>query len=65
MIPNEHELALVGGVDVLLAHGVGAVVTTRGAAGVDVVHMVDGAAVSWTQAAFPVTPAQLLSSVMS
>ena len=56
VIPNEHELALVGGVDALLARGVGAVVTTPGAAGVDVVHMVDGAAVSWTQAAFPVTP---------
>ena len=56
VIPNEHELVLVGGVDELLDHGVGAVVTTRGAAGVDVVQMVNGSAREWTQAAFPVTP---------
>ncbi len=54
VIPNEHELELVGGVDALLGHGVGAVVTTRGAAGVDVVQMVDGVAEQWTQPAFPV-----------
>lgn len=35
VIPNEHELELVGGVDALVAAGVGAVVVTRGAAGAD------------------------------
>jgi ribokinase len=36
IVPNEHELALLGGVDALLAAGCGAVVVTRGGAGVDV-----------------------------
>ncbi len=56
VIPNEHELALVGGRDALLAHGVGAVVTTLGAAGVEAVEMIDGVARTWTQAAFPASP---------
>ena len=56
VIPNEHELALVGGADTLINRGVRAVVTTRGAAGVDVVQVFDGTARKWTQAAFPVTP---------
>jgi ribokinase len=37
VVPNEHELGLVGGVDGLSAAGVSTVVTTRGAAGVAVV----------------------------
>ncbi len=36
IVPNEHEVALLGGVDALLAAGCGAVVVTRGGAGVDV-----------------------------
>lgn len=36
VVPNEHEVELLGGVDALLAAGVGTVVVTRGAAGVDV-----------------------------
>jgi ribokinase len=36
IVPNEHEVELLGGVDALLAAGCGAVVVTRGGAGVDV-----------------------------
>ncbi len=36
IVPNEHEVELLGGVDRLLAHGVAAVVVTLGARGVDV-----------------------------
>lgn len=52
VVPNEHELDQVGGVDELLAAGVGVVVTTRGAAGVDVATP----RTRWNQAAFPVAP---------
>lgn len=52
VVPNEHELALLDGVDALRAHGVAAVVTTRGGAGVEVVD--DSG--SWTQPAFAVRP---------
>jgi ribokinase len=38
VVPNEHELELVGGAVALLAAGVGAVVITRGGAGVEVVE---------------------------
>jgi ribokinase len=38
VVPNEHELELVGGADALLAAGVRAVVVTRGGAGVEVVE---------------------------
>jgi ribokinase len=41
IVPNQHELARLGGVASLLAHGCGAVVTTLGAAGVEIVT-VDG-----------------------
>lgn len=41
VVPNEHELELLGGVDRLLGAGVGVVVVTRGAQGV-VVHHADG-----------------------
>ena len=36
IVPNEHEVELIGGIDRLLAGGVGAVVVTRGAAGATV-----------------------------
>jgi ribokinase len=52
VVPNEHELELVGGSDALLAAGVGAVVVTLGARGVRVVTA-DGVT---DVAAFPVTP---------
>jgi len=41
VVPNEHEVELLGGVDALLAAGCRAVVVTRGGAGVDV-HTLDG-----------------------
>ena len=56
VIPNEHELALVGGIDDLLDRGVSAVVTTLGASGVDVVEVVDGTVHRWRQTAFDVAP---------
>jgi ribokinase len=52
VVPNEHELDLVGGVDVLLAAGVGAVVITLGSRGVRVVTGDSTTDVT----AFPVTP---------
>jgi ribokinase len=52
LVPNEHELALLGSADRLLADGVGAVVTTLGGAGVRVVSP-DGA---WHVAPFHVLP---------
>jgi ribokinase len=36
IVPNEHEIDLIGGVDALLAAGVRTVIVTRGAAGADV-----------------------------
>ncbi len=36
LVPNEHEVELIGGVDALIRRGVGAVVVTRGAAGIEV-----------------------------
>jgi ribokinase len=54
VIPNEHELELLGGVDRLLERGVGAVVVTRGAAGVLVADASSGE--RWTLDAFPVDP---------
>ena len=41
VVPNEHEVELLGGVAAVLAAGVGAVVVTRGAAGADL-HTPDG-----------------------
>jgi ribokinase len=41
IVPNEHEVELLGGVDALLASGCGAVVVTLGGNGVDV-HTSDG-----------------------
>jgi ribokinase len=37
LVPNEHEVELLGGAERLIDRGVGAVVVTRGAAGIDVV----------------------------
>lgn len=52
IVPNEHELELLGGVDALLALGCGAVVVTRGSRGIDV-HTGDR---SFHQPAFVVEP---------
>jgi ribokinase len=52
VVPNEHEVGLLGGVDALLDAGVAAVVVTLGARGIDVVT-VDG---TRHQPAFPVVP---------
>ncbi|MDQ3176910.1 MAG: ribokinase [Actinomycetota bacterium] len=38
VVPNEHELVLLGGAPALLATGVGTVIVTKGARGVDVVR---------------------------
>jgi ribokinase len=54
VVPNEHEVELLGGVDRLVAGGVGAVVVTRGAAGVTVTAATD--APSRSIAAFAVDP---------
>ncbi|MBA3604610.1 MAG: ribokinase, partial [Acidimicrobiia bacterium] len=50
IVPNEHEVQLLGGVEHLRALGVGAVIVTRGAHGVDV----SSAGGRWHQPAFPV-----------
>ncbi len=54
IVPNEHEVELLGGVERLFAGDVGAVVVTRGAAGVSVIESVDAA--PWSVAAFDVEP---------
>lgn len=56
VIPNEHELELIGGVDRLLERGVATVVVTRGAAGVRVTEQTAAGRRSWEQPAYPVTP---------
>jgi ribokinase len=52
VVPNEHEVELIGGVSALLEQGVGAVVVTRGASGVTVTTP-EG---SWHEGPFPVDP---------
>jgi ribokinase len=52
IVPNEHEVALLGGVDALLAAGVGTVITTLGPAGV----RVDGRDGSWVLAGHITSP---------
>jgi ribokinase len=42
VVPNEHEVELLGGVEALLGHGVQSVIVTRGGAGVDI-HSAGGA----------------------
>ena len=54
LVPNEHEVELLGGVDELLASGVAAVVVTQGAAGVTVTEAPD--ATTWSVEAFEVDP---------
>jgi ribokinase len=54
VIPNEHEVALLGGVDQLLASGVSAVIVTQGAAGVTV--NTNDPAEAFTVDAFTVDP---------
>lgn len=54
VIPNEHELELLGGIDLLLERGVGVVVVTRGAAGVLVADATKGE--QWTLEAYTVEP---------
>jgi ribokinase len=58
IVPNEHELELLGGADALLAGGVGAVVVTRGSAGVTIVEAQAGGQPSRSRAipAFEVDP---------
>jgi ribokinase len=52
VVPNEHELALIGGRSTVHDRGVSVLVTTLGAAGV----VVDAASGEWTQPAFAVVP---------
>ncbi len=55
VIPNEHEVELLGGAMALLDRGVGTVITTRGAAGVTVTGSdPDGSTVEWHQDPFAV-----------
>jgi len=54
LVPNEHEVELLGGVDELLARGVAAVVVTQGAAGVTVTEAPD--ATTWSVGAFEADP---------
>ncbi len=58
VVPNEHEVELLGGVDRLLSSGVGAVVVTRGAAGVTVTERAieTSDAATWSVVAFAVDP---------
>jgi len=58
VVPNEHELALIGDVPFLLDRGVTAIITTLGGAGVAVSCARDGGGPpeDWSQQPFPVTP---------
>ncbi len=56
IVPNEHELELIGGVDSLLDRGVGIVVTTRGASGVTTTVRTETSSTERRQPAFPITP---------
>jgi ribokinase len=56
IVPNEHELVLIGGVDSLLDRGVGTVVTTRGASGVTTTVRTETSTTERHQPAFAVTP---------
>ncbi len=56
VIPNEHELALIGGSDTLFERGATAVITTMGAAGVSVSERAGAVVEEWIQPAFEVTP---------
>jgi ribokinase len=56
IVPNEHELELIGGVESLLGRGVGAVVMTMGAAGARVTVRTGTSTTERHQPAFQVTP---------
>ena len=56
VVPNEHELDLIGGVDMLLDRGVSWVVTTHGADGVTVAGRDDASRIDYRQGAFAVQP---------
>jgi ribokinase len=56
VVPNEHELELIGGSQTLLERGVAAVVTTLGASGVAVIESVGDDTRKWTQPALEVSP---------
>lgn len=56
VVPNEHELELIGGVDSLLDRGVGIVVTTRGSSGVTTAVRTATSTTERHQPAFAVTP---------
>lgn len=56
IVPNEHELELIGGVDSLVDRGVGTVVTTRGAEGVTMTIRAEASSIERHQPAFPITP---------
>lgn len=51
VVPNEHELGLVGGLDALLERGVDAVVVTRGAAGASVTECSADGPITWDRPA--------------
>jgi ribokinase len=53
IVPNEHEVELLGGVEALHAAGVGIVIVTRGPDGADVSDRRDGP-VTWTQPSWSV-----------
>jgi ribokinase len=54
IVPNEHEVVLLGGIEQLLNRGVDTVVVTQGAAGVTVSD--DAGTAPWTVEAFEVVP---------
>lgn len=56
VVPNEHELGLIGGHSAVHARGVGTLVTTMGAEGVAVTESIEGVIRDWSQPAFSVTP---------
>ena len=57
IVPNEHELELIGGVPSLLERGVATIVVTRGSAGVTVVERrEDASPAPWSLDAFAVEP---------
>ncbi len=56
VVPNEHELGLIGGRPGVLGRGVSVLVTTMGAEGVAVTATADGETSDWSQPSFRVTP---------
>jgi ribokinase len=54
VVPNEHEILLIGGVGALLGAGVSTVIVTMGASGVEVTTAYDGTAVTTRHAAIQV-----------